>query len=308
MEPIYMEPTYMEPTDMEPTDMEPTIQSTYNYGLFEYHPFNRSVEKIKRLELSMKKFGFDDGNAIRCVHSSTGNGKLVITQGHHRFEVARKLNLPLFYVVVKDTIPIFELEKATVPWKLTDWIKARYNAGDPAAAAVLDYQKRIHCPLSMALSLLSGVGACANGGNCDSKIKNGTYKLGDMTHAHDLADLLEFIDSVPDFPKYIRLHTPFMKSISRCLLTPCFDVNVFKKKLPTRVKFFKQCHSVPDYLELLQEFYNHGLKESNKIPLKFESNKHSKMRIPDNFTKNKEGEEVRSVITKRQETLFPDLK
>ena len=71
----------------------------------------------------MDEHGFDEGLPIRCIRN--GNGKLKITHGHHRFHVARKKGLPVWYIVANNDIPLFESEASAHSWDVRDFTVAQ---------------------------------------------------------------------------------------------------------------------------------------------------------------------------------------
>lgn len=73
------------------------LQSTKDYSLFEVHSYNYDAVRTKLLEQSMREHGFDPGLPMRCVR--TESDKLLITHGSHRFHVAYKLGIEVWYIV-----------------------------------------------------------------------------------------------------------------------------------------------------------------------------------------------------------------
>ncbi len=75
--------------------MELQIKKTNNYNLFKFHPLNRPVTKdhINDLVVSIKRDNQLDINPI-IVDSEHR-----IISGQHRFEAAKRLALPIYYIV-----------------------------------------------------------------------------------------------------------------------------------------------------------------------------------------------------------------
>lgn len=76
------------------------IFETSNTKLFELWGANRDVEKIKKLMESMKKHGWINSRPMSVVQGC--NGKIIIKDGHHRFEAAQRLGIPFKYVFDTD--------------------------------------------------------------------------------------------------------------------------------------------------------------------------------------------------------------
>src|SRR5690606_38818698 len=108
--------------------------------------------------------------------------------GHHRFTVARKLGIPVKYVVCDDAATIHELEKATTRWSIKDFLVSFVRCGDPAYITVYEYHKRTGIQISACISMLGGESAGSSNKNED--FKAGQFRLGDPTNANTVADLV----------------------------------------------------------------------------------------------------------------------
>ncbi len=132
--------------------MKPKLECTKDYELFELSEFSRPLHRNKVLLDSMQKYGFLPGCAIHCVQN--GNGKLTVIQGQHRLHYAKKLGLPVWYIIDDTCTDIYCLEAVRQNWSLTDFAEARANAGDKNYIKLLAFQKKHGIPLGAAASLL----------------------------------------------------------------------------------------------------------------------------------------------------------
>ena len=108
------------------------ISKTKNYDRFDLHEINRPVKNTKKLELSMIEHGFIDAHPLHVI--TNGNGKLKIKDGHHRFMVARKLGIPVKYVVCDDAAGIHQLVETTNKWSLRDYLSSYEQDRAPPTA------------------------------------------------------------------------------------------------------------------------------------------------------------------------------
>ena len=239
---------------------EPTLQHTKNYDRFEPHPHNRDVTNTKVLESSMEEHGFDPGLPIRC--ESNGNGKLKITHGHHRFHVARKLGLPIWFIVASKDIPLFESEASAHTWDVEDFTQARTRAGEKAPAAALDFHQRTGIPLNSVISMLGGEGASS--GNKVKEMKSGKFKIGDTKHADQVAGIVRHCT---ELGVSFAATSYFVKALSKCLFVPEFDAELFMHKVAIHVELMTPRRAMDDYLDLIEMIYNRQSKK--KIPLAF---------------------------------------
>lgn len=248
---------------------KPELRFTKNYSLFEPHPYNREVTNTKVLELSMGNYGFDEGLPIRCVRN--GSGKLKITHGHHRFYVARKLGLHVWYVVAENDIPLFESEASGHQWDVRDYTVARSRAGEEDVATALRFHEETGIPLTVALSLMGGEGAGSS--NKSKAMKTGKYKLGDRAHADAVADITKHCEECGF--KFAK-NNYFVKALDKCLFVPEFDKNLFKRKVSVHSELMGRRRGVDDYLAMIELVYNR--QQKHKIPLVFRANEESAKR------------------------------
>lgn len=241
------------------------LHSTKDYSKFELCQFNRSVEKTKFLRESMKKHGFIPAYPIHC--NASDNGRLAIKAGHHRFEVAQELGIPLFYVVTEDSATIHELEKATTKWSINDYMNSFAKCGVDAYVKVKEYHERTGIPLKQCISMLGG--ESAGSGNQSTKFKHGEFKLADWNHADEVADVVLHCKGLG-----IRsTDSIFVQTISRCMFVPEFSPEVFKLRAASNVVRFKPCRLVIEQIALFEEIYNMKARNENRLPLTFLANK-----------------------------------
>lgn len=76
------------------------IYLTKDYGRFDFYSQNRipTDRHVERMKKSLEEFGFLPEHPITVIDEG---GKLKITDGQHRFLAAKKLELPVYYVISK---------------------------------------------------------------------------------------------------------------------------------------------------------------------------------------------------------------
>jgi len=236
------------------------ILESKNYNLFEMMSFNRDVKRTRDLENSMRIHGWISAYPAHVVKK--GN-KLLIKAGHHRFFVARKLNIPVKYVICSDNISIYELEKATAPWKMQDYMDSHCRNGEREYLAVKEYCDETGIGLMNAVSMLGG--HSAGSGNFGLVFKTGEFKVKkNSNHANTVKDL------VLCFKKY---GVPFynanllVQAISRVVWVNEFEPSRMKSKIKICAGFIEKKANLEQYVAMLEEIYNRQSK--SKIPLKF---------------------------------------
>lgn len=238
------------------------IQETTNYDRFELLDFNRDVCKTTALETSMRSYGWLDPYPMHVVKN--GNGKLKIKAGHHRFHVARKLGIPCKYVVTEDRgESIHELEKATRRWSMQDYLTSFSRIGNEHYLAVQKYRDETGIPIQSCFSMLAG--ESAGSGNQNKKMKNGTYRIGDLTHANDVAEVV--LGCAKRGVTFAR-HTRFVCAVSAVCRVPEFDRGVFLARVEANLGHMIPQPTRDTYVAMIEHVYNYGAKK-NRLALAF---------------------------------------
>jgi len=247
----------------------PSIRISRDYDKFELLQFNRNVNRTKHLESSMSRHGWIDAYPAHVVEN--GNGKLKIKAGHHRFFVARKLNLPIKFVVCDDDSSIHELEKATTPWRIGDYLESHLRTGNPAYSIIKEYHDRTGISISSCISMLSG--ETAGSTNKNEMFKRGEIKIKKTDHAETVAGIVAAMKKAK-----IKFATNNMlvQAISRIAWVKKFSKTQMIHKIKTFPSLIEKRPNVQSYSEMLSDVYNRQSK--TKIPLAFMANETMKKR------------------------------
>ena len=236
------------------------ILETRNYGRFELHPFNRDVDKTRHLEASMQKYGWLDAYPMHVIKN--GSGRLLIKAGHTRFEVAKKLGIPVKYVVCDDTATIHELEKATERWTLGDYLTSFVRCGKEDYLTVFRFHKTTGISLMACISMLGG--HSAGSGNFNDVFKDGTYKTKNMEHAGIVADIILHCKKCGI--KWAA-NSLFVNALSRTVWAEGFEPSILKRKISAFPYLMEKQPNLVSYSEMIESLYNHHSQQ--KIPLSF---------------------------------------
>jgi hypothetical protein len=240
--------------------MKTELKSTKNYDLFEMHEFNRPLHNNRILEESMRKHGFMPSCAIHCVKTSTG--KLKVIRGHNRLHFAKRLALPVWYIVDNTQTDLFDLEgQSTSTWSLSDFIHARAKSGDKAIQKILDFKNETGIDLQSCCSLVGG--ESAGSGNKATQAKKGTFRPGSMLHAFEVARVVEHCKKL-NVP--FATHKPFVAAVSMALRCRDVDINILVHRLDQAAGIMIRRANRADYLMELESVYNRGAK-GKQIPL-----------------------------------------
>lgn len=238
------------------------ILETDNYGKFVLSNFNRDVKKTWNLEATMLEFGWKDAYPMDVKRLE--DGRLEIRDGHHRFFVARKLGIPVKYVECQDDITMAQRVLTVVPWSLRDFLDSFARTGLAAYTAILEYHQRTGINLSSCISMLAE--DSGGTGNSSKQFKDGTYRLGDQTHANLVAEI------ALQCKKYkFRWwnSAAFLQSIAKIVRAEGFDPQVLKSKIASFSEDLKREISWQKYIDLLEKIYNR--RNQVKLPLAFKA-------------------------------------
>jgi hypothetical protein len=246
------------------------IMESKDYGMFGMMPFNRDVKRTKYLESSMKRHGWIDAYPMHVVQE--GSRKFKIKAGHHRFVVAKKLEIPVKFVVCDDDTTIYELEKASLRWSMQDYLDSHCRNEKPEYLRVKEYCEESGISLQLAISMLGG--HSAGSGNFQYEFKDGKYKIKEGS---DHADI------VKNLVLYIKKHgitfynqSLLVQAISKTVWVKGFDIAQFKNKIKQFHGIIEKKANLDQYLNMLEELYNRQSRA--KVPLKFLATEEAKRR------------------------------
>jgi len=240
------------------------LYKTTDYSIFEMHECNRDLKEKAELERSMKQHGFMRSGAIHVTPSKTG--KLKVIRGHHRLDCAKRLGLPVWYIIDKTEVDIFDLEgDGTATWNLADFATARARSGDQDCCKLLAWAKKHNMPLGHAASLMTGESAGSH--NAQKLVRVGKYRCEETKHA---ADVAEITDALLKLGVEFAKSGLFVSAISSALRVPEFNVAHFMSNASLYPANIHRRTSTGDYLAELEALYNYDVKLSKKrIPLAF---------------------------------------
>jgi len=251
--------------------MSAKIQSTASYEIFEVCSFNRDVRKLDSLIESMRKHGFIPAYPLHC--RSGKRGKLLVKGGHHRLESAKRLKLPVFYVVTDDDCSVHELEKATRPWSYEDFVLSHARDGSSAHVAIMEFSKRTGISLGQATSMIGGESAVSR--NLTAKAREGRLQIKDSSHAESVGKI---VVSMKSSGVAFSTHVNLVSAISSVIYVKEFEPDVFCHRVATNMHMMVKQATYSQYLDLVEKIYNFSAR--SKIPLAFMARELAKKRAP----------------------------
>jgi len=237
------------------------IKQTTNYGLFTYHENQQPMKPslVRKVVDSMRSTGFWPSKPIGVYRSA---GKLVIIDGHHRFEAAKTLGLPILFVEEPKSHEhlIGEANYIGTRWTNESFAKLYASRGNPDYQDLLFYVER-GIPLKQASSLLSG--ESAHSGNSGQFVRRGTFKIKTDKYINEI---LCIIDAVKEIAPEIAKRA-YIDALSLLMFLPEFDSDILIKRIQAHPTGIVRCADRSQALESLEEVYNFRARE--KTPLAF---------------------------------------
>jgi hypothetical protein len=257
----------------------PEIHMTRDYSLFRLSEENRNLDlkAHKDLLISMKEMGFLPMHPIVCYHN--GNGIRVIKDGQHRFEYAKQLGLPVYYIETDKDYDLIATNLGQRSWTTKEIVSFYARHGNEDYRIALEFSDTFRMSLGHALAVLAGT---VSGRNVSCPLRKGVYRIKDKSYAMMVGGLLKSL--LDTTRKFTRKH-----AVEEACMAVCRVVEFSPERLIAsarkNVARIEPCASKEAYLELFEDLYNHGKSSFERIPLKFLAEKAMKNRMPIGFTK-----------------------
>ncbi len=256
----------------------PKILISTKYENFRLVGHNRELHNTEKLEKSMKTHGFLPSSAIH-VKKTNAPGVFEIVRGHHRFTVAKKLNIPFYYIVDESCVDLVTLE--TIPktqWSPADFVDLYANTGNTNYVFLRDFAREHEITVMCAAGILCG---CVNTLGYRIDGSNSCAAATDLRHGKFVPtragiEFAERVMSVSDVflaRGYGRARTTqFVVALAELIRTsesyPQFKLEWLKKNAVYYEKLKDVKSNKRDILLALEEMYNVGIKENKHISFK----------------------------------------
>lgn len=259
--------TYAEPM------LQEQVHKTFDYSGFTFLKGNRTINQanVKRIEKSMTK--------RYLISPIIVNEYYQIIDGQHRFFAVKKLQLPLYYIVIKGygLTEVQILNTNSSNWKKVDYLKAYCDLGYPEYLKFRDFMTEFpelnFQTAEMILSNRSTVGSRTKyvelkseknttGSLFIKSFEEGDFKCVSLNIARDTAK--KIIELMPYHP---MLTKAFVSAFISVLNSQNFDYQEFINKLKFQPTALTPCVNNAQYKLLFEEIYNYKRRE--KVNLRF---------------------------------------
>jgi hypothetical protein len=248
----------------------PALKSTKEYRLFLSDDTNRSPRKLKKIMASMKQWGFLPAHPLAVVSKGA---KMIIKDGQHRFECAKALGIPVYYVLSGeyDGISIPELNGAVAgAWNPMDYVQSFCNQGKPEYAKLRSFCEDFRFPVNIAAGLLSGVQALS-GGNLTETLRSGRFAVKNPELARQVASVI--VAAKPLFKPATNRN--FINAVSMIVMSGVSSASL-SEKIEKYPELLRNAGTTDGFLGVLEEVYNFRARE--RQPIKFKAIEAAKKR------------------------------
>ncbi len=249
------------------------IDSTSEYSIFKSHgeqPFI-NPSHVRKLVISMKQNGFIQAKPLHVYR----DGKtLRIIDGHHRLEAAKRLSIPVFYVIghASQSNLIAPENFAVRKWGKAEFVNMYATRKIPDYLLLSDYVRR-GIPITQAVALLSG--NLTNNGSKLGSIEDGTWtiKSTDTINA-----VLEIMDALKPISSEAGSRV-FIGAVAVLCLLQDFDRKRLIERIRSNPQALTKCATRDQMLAQLEEIYNFRMKD--KVALAFLAKEETRRRLQD---------------------------
>jgi hypothetical protein len=239
------------------------VESTKDYDRFVFKRGNRPVRRrVVNLMLAIEKH--NQLTEYPILVSERDDGKLEIGDGQHRFEAAKALKVPIFYIKSRQPLTIEQIANANQlqkGWSLHDWLDSWIARGNLEYQTLKEFCDTFRLPVTVAIEILGR----AYGGEQGRIFKEGRFKI-----VH-----LQFGQTVAHTLSALRGHLPvsdlrLVRAIIRVLKVADISIDRLIKKLVAHAAMFERQATWMKYVALIEQLYNKNVHTADRLSLVFE--------------------------------------
>lgn len=236
------------------------LLETTKYQYFKLDEKNRPIHEDK-VNYFMKSF-----NAGKCFMKEFPcivAKDFTIIDGQHRFEAARRLELPIYFrfatTLTIDSVVDVQLNAG---WKTDDYIHAFIKQKKQDYVVLYRFMKRYNFSVTTAVTLLTGRTSDAGYGVRASGFYDGSFRVKDEASAHEYAKSIIEIGELA-----LKLHRDraFCLAIVKLMNHPDYEHKRMVSQIQKYVSLMIRQMTVDGYVRNLEEIYNYKLFTKNKV-------------------------------------------
>jgi len=228
---------------------------TRDYGVFNLIVGNRIV---KQRHVNTIKKSLDDHQVKSPIIVNT---KMEVIDGQHRLEACRQAGLPVYYIVIEDSLNTIEIQRLNTThknWTVGDYTNLYIATGNQHYVTYLMFREKFHFGHNESLAMLTGG---KPSGTLFETFRAGDFKVTDYSKAVMTAQKLLMVKDYYDGYK----RRSFVYAMITLFEHPDYDHNEFLKKLSYQTRKMVHVSTLVQYVELIEEIYNFKRSKRNKV-------------------------------------------
>lgn len=246
------------------------IYSTSDYSMFNFLNGNRD---LKQLHVERLKKSFESDYLLSPI---IVNEKFIIIDGQHRFNAAKAMGLPIYFIIVEGygLEEVQLLNTTNEKWNNMDRLKSFCDKGYPEYIKMREFMDCFpDFGFSVAEKLLTDKTNGSSqraGAKIDGKYRgrNNGFAAGEL--------IIPDIDKSYENGRNIMMFKQFYDGYNRSLFVstmigmfkhPNYDHAKMIKKLKSNPNSMSHCNTVEQYKLLIEEIFN--FRSRNKVSLRF---------------------------------------
>lgn len=235
------------------------IQKTTDYNIFKGIIGNRALYEphVKRLTRSVMQKNMLEQNPILV------NERMEVVDGQHRLEVAKELQLPVFYVVLTggNLNDVILNNANNRGWSLLDYLESYIAMGKKDYIKLKEFADEHKLSVAISRRILAG-GSFVDNSLEVNAFKEGNFKIGDYDRADRIASLVSKVREYS--PDMAWRHRTCVKALA--VLQDKVDPKQLVDQLSRYGLVITRRNSVNDYLREFENIINAN-KAGNSIHL-----------------------------------------
>ena len=234
------------------------VYQTTKYSLFRYLEGNRALDRVnlKRVKDSIEQ--------EYLINPIIINEKFEIIEGQHRFEAAKELGLPIYFIQV-DGYGLKQTHRLNTISKKWDYLEFAYsyaNLGNENYKLFLEFKNKYKFDVRGVIGILGEKSSGGQYGKHIEKFARGEFIVGDVERAHELANNILDFKNKDYYAGYTK--RSFILATIKLMKHPAYSHDHMLKQLEKRAFPIYDFPNSGLYLETLTKIYNYG-KHGEKI-------------------------------------------
>ena len=231
------------------------IQKTQDYTLFRRIKGNRNVSQphVKRLLEAIK----NDPKTI-TYNPIVVNSKMEVIDGQHRLEAIKKVDLPVYYIIVDDLglETVQKLNSVSKMWSPMDYAKSFAENGNEDYRIYIDFKVRFKFNHDVVMQYLS-----LNEPMTGAMFKQGKFTIPNVARSFELATYLQDLQQFYDRITYRNAAYGFLIVVQ----SPNYDHKRMYRQMKNYAHLLNEQPLANDFAREFERIYNYRQRTDTRL-------------------------------------------